>query len=156
MIEIGSQAPNFSLLDTKREVKSLSDFKGRNTVLAFFPAAFSGVCDKEMCSLQDSMAQLNDVNANIVGICVDGPFTNAEFVKRNNLQFPVLSDYKHEAISTYDVVLTGFAGMPDYITAQRSVFILDAAGVIRFKWIAESPGIEPDYATVKQELTKLG
>ncbi|MFZ1730173.1 MAG: peroxiredoxin [Bacteroidota bacterium] len=156
MIEIGSPAPDFSLLDSGRAVKSLSEFKGKNTVLAFFPAAFSGVCDKEMCAFQDSMAELNDLNANIVGISVDGPFTNAAFVTRNNLNFPVLSDYKHEAISAYGVVLQDFAGMPGYTTAQRSVFILDADGVVRFKWIAESAGTEPDYAAVKEELAKIG
>ncbi|MFA6234193.1 MAG: redoxin domain-containing protein [Bacteroidota bacterium] len=156
MIEIGSPAPEFSLVDSSRQVKTLNEFKGKNTVLAFFPAAFSGVCDKEMCAFQDSMAELNDLNANIVGISVDTPFSNAAFVERNNLQFPVLSDYKREVIGDYGVVLHDFAGLTGLTVAQRSVFVLDAEGTVRFKWIAESPGILPDYALVKQELAKLG
>lgn len=155
MVEIGSQAPDFSLLDSGREVKSLGEFKGKNTVLAFFPGAFTGACEKEMCTLRDSMAELNDLNANIVGISVDSPFSNAAFASRNNLQFPILSDHKREAVGAYGIELPDFAGMPGYVAAQRSVFILDADGVVRYKWIAENPGIEPDYAAVKEELAKL-
>ncbi|MBE0642936.1 MAG: peroxiredoxin [Bacteroidetes bacterium] len=156
MIEIGSPAPDFSLVDTNREAKSLHDFKGRATVLAFYPGAFTGVCEKEMCTLRDSMADLGDLAANVVGISVDSPFANSGFASRNNLQFPLLSDFTRETIKTYGVLLSDFAGLSGYDVAQRSVFILDADGVIRYKWIAENPGIEPDYAVVKEELTKLG
>lgn len=155
MIEVGTPAPDFSLVDTAREAKSLSDFKGRSTVLAFFPGAFTGVCEKELCSFRDSMAELNELNANVVGISIDGPFSNGAFKDRNALQFPLLSDYRREAIEAYGVALPDFAGMPGYTAAQRSVFILDAEGVVRYKWIAENPGIEPNYDEVKAELAKL-
>ncbi len=156
MIEIGSPAPDFSLLDTKREAKSLNDFKGRVTVLAFYPGAFTGVCDSEMCSLRDSMAEFNELNANVVGISVDSPFANGGFAGRHNLEFPLLSDFTRETIKNYDILLKDFAGVTGYDVAQRSVFILDADGIVRFKWIAEKPGIEPDYAALKEELKKLG
>ncbi len=156
MIEIGSPAPDFSLVDINREAKSLNDFKGRATVLAFYPGAFTGVCDKEMCTLRDSMAELNDLNANVVGISVDSPFANNGFASRHSLEFPLLSDFTRETIKTYGVLLPDFAGLSGYDVAQRSVFILDADGIVRFMWIAEKPGIEPDYAVVKEELAKLG
>ncbi|MBN1448353.1 MAG: redoxin domain-containing protein [Bacteroidetes bacterium] len=156
MVDIGNHAPDFSLVDTSRERRSLGEFKGKNTVLAFFPAAFSSVCEKEMCAFRDSMAELNDLNANVVGISVDGPFTNAAFAERNGLQFPLLSDYSYEAVRAYGVALDDFAGMPGYTAAQRSVFILDAEGTVRFKWIADNPGQEPDYSVVKEELHKIG
>ncbi|MBR9976021.1 MAG: peroxiredoxin [Bacteroidetes bacterium] len=155
MIEVGTPAPDFSLVDTSRESKSLSDFKGRSTVLAFFPGAFTGPCEKELCTFRDSMAELNDLNANIVGISVDAPFSNDAFKERNSLQFPLLSDYRREAVDAYGVALPDFAGMTGYTAAQRSVFILDADGVVRYKWIAENPGIEPNYDEVKKELAKL-
>lgn len=156
MIEIGTPAPDFALVDTNRETKSLKDFKGRATVLAFYPGAFTGVCDTEWCTLRDSMAELNDLNANVVGISVDSPFTGGGFASRHNLQFPLLSDYQRETINRYGVLLQDFAGLPGYNVAQRSIFILDADGIVRYKWIAEKPGIEPDYDTLKKELAKLG
>jgi glutaredoxin-dependent peroxiredoxin len=155
MIEIGSPAPDFSLVDTTREMKSLNDFKGRKTVVAFYPGAFTGVCDKEMCAFRDSMAELNELNANVVGISVDSPFANSGFASRHGLQFPLLSDYKRETAGTYGVILHDFGGLPGYTVAQRSVFVLDADGVVRYRWIAENPGIEPDYDEVKAELAKL-
>lgn len=155
MIEIGSQAPVFALVDTARVQRTLDEFKGKNTVLAFFPAAFSGVCDKEMCAFRDSMADLNDLNANVVGISVDSPFTNAVFVERNNLQFPILSDYQGETIKAYDVVFPDFVGLSGYTVAQRSVFILDAEGTVRFKWIADNPGQLPDLTLIHEELKNI-
>ena len=131
MIEVGTPAPDFTLVDTMREAKSLQDFKGRSTVLAFFPGAFTGVCEKELCTFRDSMAELNDLNANVVGISVDAPFSNGAFAERNALQFPLLSDYRREAVESYGVALPDFAGMSGYTAAQRSVFILDAEGVVR-------------------------
>jgi glutaredoxin-dependent peroxiredoxin len=155
MADVGSTAPAFTLVDTNREKKSLSDFAGKKTVIAFFPAAFTGVCTNEMCAFRDSMAELNGLDASVVGISVDGPFTNAEFKAKNNLEFPILCDYTHEVVKSYGVVLQNFAGLEGYNVAQRSIFVLDQAGVIRHKWVAENPGIEPDYAAIKAEIAKL-
>jgi peroxiredoxin len=153
-METGAKAPDFKLLDQERQERSLSEFSGKK-VVAFFPAVFSGVCDKEMCAFRDSMAELNDMDASVVAISIDGPFANKEFAKRNALEFPVLSDYSRDTVSAYGVLLEDFAGMPGYKTANRSVFILDNDNVIRYKWIAENPGIEPDYGAIKEELKKM-
>jgi glutaredoxin-dependent peroxiredoxin len=155
MADLGSKAPDFSLVDTTRTVKTLADFAGRKTVLAFFPAAFTGPCTKEMCTFQDSMAELNGLDAHVVGISVDGPFANAEFAAKNKLDFPLLCDYKAEVVKAYGVVLENFAGLDGYTAAQRAVFVLDPDGVIRYKWVAENPGIEPDYTAVKAALGSL-
>ena len=156
MIEIGSPAPEFTLFDSTRATRSLSEFKGRNTVLAFYPGAFTGVCDSEMCALRDSIAELNELNAQVVGISVDSPFANAAFASRHGLEFPLLSDFTRGTIKTYGILLNDFAGVSGYDVAQRSVFVLDADGIVRFVWIAEKPGIEPNYDEVKAELAKLG
>ena len=79
MLEIGATAPNFTLPNTKREAVSLADLRGKAVVLAFFPAAFTGVCEKELCTFRDSLASFNDVGATVLGIAVDAPFSNAAF-----------------------------------------------------------------------------
>ncbi len=155
MVEIGSKAPAFSLPDTARELTSLEAFQGKKTVIAFFPAAFTGVCEKELCSFRDSMAELNSLDANVVAISVDAPFSNDAFAKRNNLQFPVLSDYRREAVEAYGVAHHDFAGMPGYTAAKRSVFVLDAQGVVKYAWVSDNPGVEPDYSAIKDELGKF-
>jgi glutaredoxin-dependent peroxiredoxin len=155
MPDIGSPAPDFTLLDTARQKRSLSEFRGKNTVLAFYPGAFTGVCDNEFCALRDAMAEFNDLNAQVVGVSVDSPFANAAFASRHGLEFPLLSDFTRGTINTYGILLENFAGIEGYNVAQRSVFVLDADGVIRWSWVAASPGIEPDYAAVKQAVQAL-
>lgn len=155
MADIGSPAPDFALVDSTRQKRTLAEFRGKNTVLAFFPGAFTGVCDKEMCSFRDSMAEFNGMNAQVVGISVDGPFVAAAFASKHGLEFPLLCDYTRGTVRAYGVLLENFAGLEGYAVAQRSVFVLDAEGVIRWKWVAESPGTEPDYAAVKQAVQAL-
>nr|WP_293272022.1 peroxiredoxin [Nannocystis sp.] len=85
MPQIGDKAPDFDLPNHKRERVSLASLRGKTVVLAFFPAAFTGVCEKELCSFRDSLAALNDLNATVLGISVDAPFSNAAFAERNQL-----------------------------------------------------------------------
>ncbi len=153
-MEVGSKAPAFSLLDTERKQQSLNDFAGKK-VVAFFPAAFTGVCEKEMCAFRDSMAELNQLDANVIAISVDAPFSNAAFAQRNGLEFPVLSDYQRETVNAYGIAMNDFAGMPGYTAAKRSVFVLDADNTVRYQWISDNPGVEPDYAAIKEELKKF-
>jgi glutaredoxin-dependent peroxiredoxin len=155
MIEIGSKAPDFTLMDSDRTPRSLKDFAGKKTVLAFYPGAFTGVCTKEMCAIQDALAALNSLDAQVVGISVDSTFANTEFAAKNKLGFPLLSDHAREATRLYNVELPDFAGIPGYSVAQRSIFILDKDGTVKFSWIADNPGIEPDYGTIVAELGKL-
>jgi peroxiredoxin len=148
-IEIGQQAPDFTLFDTNRDQVTLSEKKGEKVVIAFFPAAFTGVCEKELCTFRDSMAALNGLGATVLAISVDAPFANGAFAKQNQLNFPVLSDYSREATRAYGVALDDFAGMSGYTAAQRSVFVTDEEGKIIYTWIADNPGQEPNYDEVK-------
>lgn len=151
-IEMGQQAPDFTLFDTNRDQVTLSEKKGQKVVIAFFPAAFTGVCEKELCTFRDSMAALNGLNATVLAISVDAPFANGAFAQQNQLNFPVLSDYTREATRAYGVALDNFAAMPGYTAAQRAVFVADEAGKVIFAWIADNPGQEPDYDAVKAAL----
>ena len=155
MVDIGTSAPNFELHKAKDAKVSLESLKGKNVVLAFFPAAFTGVCEKELCTFRDAHAALNDLNAEVFGISVDGVFSNAAFAEKNGLNFPLLSDYNRDAVKAYGVAHDDFAGMTGYTAAKRSVFVIDKEGVVRYAWVAPNPGVEPDYDAVKKAVGEL-
>jgi len=148
----GSKAPEFTLFDTEKKPRTLSEFRGKNVVLAFFPGAFTGVCTKELCTFRDAMANFNNLNAQVVGISVDSPFANKAFAAQNNLQFPLLSDYSREVCKQYGGIHEDFAGMKGYSASKRSVYIVDANGNVKYVWVSENPGVEPDYEAVTQAL----
>jgi peroxiredoxin len=154
-VRVGDKAPDFTLVDTDKKARSLSEFLGKKTVLAFFPGAFTGVCTKEMCTFRDSMSRFNELNAQVVGISVDAPFSNKAFAAQNNLQFPILSDYGRSAVKAYGIVLDDFAGLTGYSTAKRSVFVLDKGGVVRYAWVTDNPGVEPNYDEVSKSLSSI-
>ena len=150
---LGQTAPSFTLLDNKRASVSLADLTAKGSVvLAFYPAAFTGVCEKELCRFRDSLADLNSLNASVVGISVDAPFSNAAFAAKNGVEYPLLSDYSRATVKAYGVALDNFAGMAGYTAAQRAVFIVNSDGVVTYEWIAPNPGVEPDYAAVQAAL----
>lgn len=151
---IGDAAPDFELPDPDMKPVKLSDFRGEKAVLAFFPAAESPVCTAEMCALRDSLDQLRDLGANVIGISVDGPFANKFFVQNRHLNFPVLSDYKRDVIKKYGIVMNKLGSLKDYDAAKRSVFILDENGRIIYRWVSDSPLVEPNYDEIKDVLKK--
>jgi peroxiredoxin len=157
MIEVvvGKKAPDFTLPDTERKPRKLSEFLGKKLVLAFFPGAFTSVCTKEMCTFRDSMARLNQLKAQVVGISVNDPFSNKGFAEKNMLTFLLLSDYNRDVIRLYGIELKDFAGLKGYSVAKRSVFILDKEGIVRYRWVSENPGIEPKYKEIEQALEQI-
>jgi peroxiredoxin len=154
-IKIGDKAPDFKLPDTDLKPRSLSDFLGSKVVLAFFVAAFASVCTKEMCAFRDSSARLINLGAKVIGISVNDPFTNKAFAEKNRLFFPVLSDYKRKVIKSYGVEAHHFMGLKGFTVAQRSIFILDQKGVIRYVWTTENPEVEPNYNEIEQTLKEI-
>lgn len=156
MPDIGSDAPDFTLPNTKREAVKLSEQRGKKVVLAFFPAAFTGVCEKELCTFRDSLSLFNDLDAEVYGISVDSPFANAAFAEKNGINFPILSDYARSAVQAYGVAHDDFAGMAGYTAAKRSVFVVDKDGKLAYAWVADNPGQEPNYDEVQAAVRKLG
>jgi len=154
-LKVGEKAPDFTLVDTERKERSLGEFLGKKTVLVFFPGAFTGVCTKEICALRDSFADFSKLGAQVIGISVDGPFSNKAFAEANKVTFPVLSDYTKAVIRKYGIVHDGFAGLKGYITAYRSVFVLSADGIVRYAWVSENPGVEPPYAEIQKALSSF-
>jgi peroxiredoxin len=155
MVEIGEKAPDFTLFDMDRKQRSLRDFRGKKVVLAFFPGAFTSTCKKEMCALRDDLAKLGKLGAEVVAVSVSDPFALKGFHEDNALNFPLLSDYTRETIRTYGIELHDFAGLKGYTVAKRSVFLLDGGGVVRWRWVSDDPGVEPDYAEIRRQLGRF-
>ncbi|HJS67794.1 MAG TPA: peroxiredoxin [Nitrososphaera sp.] len=151
---IGDKAPDFELPDPDMKPRKLSEFYGKKTILAFFPAAESPVCTAEMCALRDSLDSLRDLGANVVGISVDGPFANKFFVQNRHLNFPVLSDYRRDTIKRYGIVMKKLGPLEGYDAAKRSVFILDEGGKVIYRWVSDNPLVEPNYSEIKGTLEK--
>ncbi|MEC8706698.1 MAG: peroxiredoxin [Candidatus Thermoplasmatota archaeon] len=145
---IGEPAPNFTLKNASKEDVSLSDYAGKRVILAFYPGAFTGVCDAEMCSFQDNLSKLNESNSTVVGISVDSPWANAEFASKYNLKFELLSDSNREVVDAYDAKFVGLGGLEGYESANRVVIVIDEKGIIRYRWVAENPGVEPNYEEI--------
>ena len=155
MSSINDLAPQFTLKNTKKEDISLSDFSEKAVVLAFYPGAFTGVCDTEMCTLQDNLKSFNKLDAVVLGISVDSPWANGAFSKEYNLDFDLLSDIERKVINEYNVVFTGLGGIEGYTCANRAVFIIKD-GVIKYRWgAAPNPGVEPDYDEIKNKLENI-
>ena len=154
-VNVGDQAPDFNLRSTDGEMVSLSDQRGSNVVLAFFPAAFTGVCQTEMCTFRDSLSAFNDMNSKVFGISVDLPFSQAEFHNQNDLTFPLLSDLGGATVDAYGVGLANLAGIEGYNVAQRSVFVIDADGKVQWSWVSDSPLNEPSYDDVEAAVAAI-
>jgi peroxiredoxin len=154
MPKVGERASEFALYDYDKKVRRLSEFlvKGKKTIIAFYPGAFTGVCTQEMCTFRDMYDELEKFNAMLVGISVDAPFAQKAFADRYNLTFPLLCDFKREVIHKYDVVWKNLGGVEGYNTANRAIFVVDESGRIVFKWIAENPGVLPDFNAIKNAL----
>ena len=155
MLNVNDVAPDFTLKNTSKEDVSLSQFSEKTVVLAFYPGAYTGVCDTEMCTLQDNLKAFNELEATVLGISVDSPWANGGFSKQYNLEFDLLSDFNREVVKKYDVLFEGLGGIEGYTCANRSVYILQS-GVIKYAWEASpNPGVEPDYDEIKSTLQNL-
>ena len=144
--------PDISLLDLERNPVNLKSYEGKKTIIAFFPGAFTGGCTEELCSFQSDLEEFNNLNVQIVGISVDSPFALTGWAQANGITFDLRSDYKKECIKLFDVEFHGLAGMEGYVSSNRAVFIADSSGEITYKWIAENPGVLPDFEEIKKNL----
>ena len=147
-LKVGDLAPDFTLSDSTRKLRSLREFRGKKTVIIFYPAAFTGMCTKELCTFRDSLAAFNALDASVIAISVDPMAANRVFAEQNQLSFPVLSDFTRHVSALYAGLHMDF-GAPGYTVAKRSVFVLDESGVVTYAWISENPGAEPNYDEVR-------
>jgi len=154
MPELGDVVPDFALYDYTKKLRHLSEFlmEGKKTIVAFYPGAYTGVCDQEMCAFRDMHSELEKLNVSVVGISVDAPWAQKNFATTYNIGFPLLCDFKREVIGKYGVVWKNLGGVEGYECANRAIFVVDSSGKVLYKWVAPSPGTLPDFEAVKKAL----
>lgn len=156
VLRIGHRVPEFALPDSENRERKLSEFtKNGSVVLAFFPFAFSGVCDREMCAFRDDMVGLQGLQTAMVGISVDSVFTLKVFRETYNLGFPLLSDFNKKVIRLFGVLQDPWVGFGYRGVAKRSVFVVDRRSILRYKWVTDVPSQEPPYDQVTDVLRKV-
>ena len=153
-VEVGSQAPDFTLLNQDREPVQLSEvWKRQPVVLVFFPAAFSRVCTKEMCTFRDGMSEFDSRNTAVLGISTDTFFTLKAWTESQKFNFPLLSDFNKEVTVKYGVSNPDLYGLKG--TAQRAVFLIDQNGTVRYREVLDNVANEPDYMKLETAIANL-
>jgi peroxiredoxin len=143
-IEIGQPAPGFTLYDSTKNKITLSDMKGQNVLILFFPLAFTSTCTAELCSIRDNISFYNNVNAKVFGISVDSLYTLAKYKADQNLNFTLLSDFNKEVSSLYGSLYEMF-GYNMKGVSKRSAFVIDKDGIIRYAEVLENAGEQPNF-----------
>lgn len=150
----GDKAPEFTLINTEKQPVSLADFKGKNVVLLFFPLAFTSVCTVELCAMRDGLSEYKSLNAEVLAISVDSPFTLERYKADQQLNFSLLSDFNKEVSTLYGSIYENFAfGMKG--VSKRSAFVIDAEGIIQHAEVLENAGDIPNFVTIKETLGLL-
>ncbi len=156
-IKVGSKAPDFTLKSKNAtglvDVKLSENFGGKNTVLLFFPAAFTSVCTKEMCDVTAGLSHYSSLNAAVIGISIDTPFAQEAWAKQEKITITLASDLNKSVIKTYDVVFPNLAGIGD--TAARAAFVIDKTGVIQYAEQTPTPKDVPDFSAIQKVLSGL-
>jgi peroxiredoxin (alkyl hydroperoxide reductase subunit C) len=150
-IEVGSTAPDFTLPDYNKEQVSLSDFRGsKNVLLVFYPFAFSGICQGELCQVRDDLNEFQNDDVQVLGVSVDSPFALKAWSEQQNFAFPLLSDFwPHGAVAKLYGVFNDTAGM-----ANRGTFVINRQGEVRFAEVNQ-PGEARDQQVWKKVLSEL-
>ena len=153
-LSVGSSAPDFSLKTKTHEGLTditLSSFKGEaSVVLLFFPFAFTGVCTEETCSVRDDLSSYESLNAKVFGISVDSPFAQEAMAIKENLNFPLLSDFNKDVSTAYGILYEDFIGFKG--VSKRSAFVISKSGEITYAWSSEDPKQLPDFSAIKEAL----
>jgi len=152
----GDKAPSFKLFNTEKKEISLEDFKGKNLIVHFFPAAFTGVCTAQMCTVRDAIGLYHNDKCDVVGISVDMPFTLGKFKEMQNLSFNLLSDFNKEASNAFDVLCASWTAMNLKGVSKRSAFVIDGNGIIQYAEVLENASDMPNFAAINETLKTLG
>lgn len=146
-LKIGDSAPDFTLYNSELAELALKDFKGKKVVIHFFPMAFTDVCTEQLCAARDNFSFYEGINAQVLGISVDSPFTLAKFKQEQNYQFPLLSDFNKEVSkaygSLYEEFVLGLKGV-----SKRAAFVVDEDGKIAYAKVLEDAGKLPDFKAI--------
>jgi len=153
-LKIGDKAPAFKLVDSDKKEVSLSDFSGKNLIVHFFPAAFTGVCTTQLCTVRDAISLYHNDSCEVVAISVDLPFTLDKFKELQNLNFTLISDFNKDASRSYGAIyedwILGLKGI-----SKRSAFVIDKEGIIQYAEVLENAGELPNFEAINQTLLNL-
>jgi peroxiredoxin len=150
-LTIGQAAPQFKLVSSALKEVSLADFKGRKVVLHFFPFAFTGTCTTQLCTMRDNFGYYDGLNATILGVSVDSPFTLAKFKEENNYQFDLLSDFNKEVSTAYGALYEHFVlGLNG--VAKRAAFVIDEEQNIIYAEVLETATDLPDFNAIAEKV----
>jgi len=152
-LEVGQQAPDFTLKSNKMQDVKLSELRGNKVLLLFVPLAFTGVCTKELCSMRDSLKEYEGLDCKVFGLSTDSPFALDAWAKEQGYQFPLLSDCNREAAPKYGALyedLMGFKGV-----CKRSAFVIDRQGVVRYAEVLADARNVPNFDAIKSCLKQL-
>ena len=153
-LTLGKPAPNFTLFNTEKKEISLTDYKGKNVVILFFPLAFTGVCTAELCNIRDNYNIYTSLNAEVIGISIDSLFVLDKFKKSENYNFDLLSDFNKTASKDYNTLYDTFAfGMIG--VSKRSAFVIDKNGILQYAEVLEDAGKQPNFDAIKACLEKI-
>ena len=153
-IEIGQAAPDFTLYDSTKNKVTLSELRGQNVLLLFFPLAFTSTCTAELCSVRDNISFYNNVNAKVFGISVDSIHTLAKYKADQNLNFTLLSDFNKDVSSLYGTIYEMF-GYNMKGVSKRSAFVIDKEGIVRYAEILENAEEQPNFKKITLILESL-
>jgi peroxiredoxin len=156
-ISVGSKAPDFTLKSKQAsglvDVKLSNNFGKKNTVLLFFPAAFTGVCTQEMCDISAGLSAYASLAADVIAISVDTPFAQEAWAQKEKITIPLVSDLNKEVTKKYDVLFPMLAGIGD--TAARAAIVIDKNGIVQYSEQTPTPKDLPHFDKVKEALAKL-
>src|SRR5579872_4404813 len=156
-LSVGTKAPDFTLKSKQAsglaDVKLSNNFGNKNTVLLFFPLAFTGVCTKEMCDISSGLNAYTGMNADVIGISVDSPFAQEAWAQKEKISITLASDLNKTVTNQYDVLFPMLAGVGD--TSARAAFVIDKNGVIQYSERTPTPKDLPNFKAVKETLGKL-
>ena len=154
-IQVGQTAPVISLFDTDKNSVVLGEPSDKNTVVLFFPLAFTGVCTAELCNIRDNIASYNNTNAQVLGLSVDSLFVLGKFKDEQSLNFPLLSDFNKEAAGAFGVLYETFPAFGMQGVSKRAAFVLDKAGVVQYAEVCPTPGDLPSFTAIQACLAAL-
>ena len=153
-VEVGQLAPDFTLFNSEKKKVTLSELKGTNVLLLFFPFAFTGTCTKELCSIRDDIALYNDADARVFGISVDSVHSLAKYKEQQKLNFSLLSDFNKTVSGLYGCLYEMFSYETKGVS-KRSAFVIDKEGMVRYAEVLENASEIPDFTSIQTTLKSL-
>ncbi len=153
-LKVGDKAPEFTMFSSDKKQVSLSDYKGKNVLILFFPLAFTSTCTKELCGIRDNIYDFNGLDVEILAISIDTPQTLAKWKEMERYSFTMLSDFNKEVSKAYGSLYDTFV-MDMHGVSKRSAFLVDADGIIQYAEVLDDAGQIPDMEAIKEKIKQV-